>query len=301
MPSKIEVLPYNPKWPELFEKEAHLIKEALGSNCIEIHHIGSTSIPGLPAKPIIDILPVVKEIQKAEESASKMQALGYDVKGEFGIAFRRFFQKGQDVKTHNVHVFEQGNPEISRYLKFRDWMRSHPEDAKNYANLKTELAAKFPEDILQYVMGKDKYVASIDAKDGYDGWRIVQALTDNEWACVRYLRGLYYQPPNSDPCSWPLLDKSHTHLIFYKNAAIIGYIHLQLNEDKTATLLLIVMDPSYRNDGYGSQFLGLCEKWLSHKGVKTFITGPFNDAIGYFEKRGYTKIPGDEERTSKAL
>ncbi len=182
---KIEVIEYDPQWPVLFELEAERVKQALGCNCITVHHIGSTSIPGLSAKPIIDMLPVVRDIQEVDKATKAMECLGYEAKGEYGMAFRRYFQKGGNVRTHHVHVYEEGDPEISRYLKFRDWMRSHPADAENYAKLKVELAEKFPHDILQYCNGKDAFVASIDAKDGFDGWRIVQALTDREWAAVR--------------------------------------------------------------------------------------------------------------------
>ena len=188
MQEKVEVVPYDPSWPELFAAEAKRIREALGPNCTLIHHIGSTSVPGLSAKPIIDILPVVRDILEVDRVTEAMERLGYEAKGENGIAFRRFFEKGKKVRTHNVHVYEEGDPEIDRYLRFRDWMRSHEEDARRYAQLKLELATKFPRDILQYCLGKDAFVASIDAKDGFDGWRMVQALTDREWAAVRSLR-----------------------------------------------------------------------------------------------------------------
>jgi GrpB-like predicted nucleotidyltransferase (UPF0157 family) len=137
---RIEVVEYDPSWPKLFELEAERIKQALGCNCIEIHHIGSTSIPGLSAKPVIDMLPVVRDIQEVDKATKVMESLGYEAKGEYGIAFRRYFQKGKNIRTHHVHVYQENDPEISRYLKFRDWMRSHPEDAKTYARLKQELA-----------------------------------------------------------------------------------------------------------------------------------------------------------------
>lgn len=129
---KIEVVEYNPNWPELFETEAKRIKEALGNNCIEIHHIGSTSIPRLSAKPVIDILPVVRDIREVDKTNKAMESLGYEAKGENGMAFRRYFQKGKNNRTHHVHVYQEADPEISRYLKFRDWMRSHASDAENY-------------------------------------------------------------------------------------------------------------------------------------------------------------------------
>ncbi|MXJ74052.1 GNAT family N-acetyltransferase, partial [Escherichia coli] len=136
--------------PIQFEQEAEGIKKALGGNCIEIHHIGSTSVPGLAAKPIIDMIPVVLDISKVDSANAAMQVLGYEAKGEYGIPFRRYFQKGYNLRTHHAHIFERGNSEIERHLKFRDWMRAHPEDREAYACLKQELAHQHPYDITAY-------------------------------------------------------------------------------------------------------------------------------------------------------
>lgn len=165
----IEVVPYNSNWPKHFAKEAEKIKQALGENCIEIHHIGSTSVAGLAAKPLIDILPVVKDIRLVDNSISAMQELGYEARGEFGIAFRRFFVKRKDVRTHNVHVFEEGNSEIDRHLKFRGWMRKYPEDRNKYAELKLNLAEKFPNNIHSYCLGKEEFIHSINNNSDWKG------------------------------------------------------------------------------------------------------------------------------------
>lgn len=291
MTKNIEVVPYSPEWPKMFASEAELIKQALGNNCITVHHIGSTSVPGLSAKPIIDILPVVKDIQEVDKATKVMESLGYEAKGEFGIAFRRYFQKGRNTRTHNVHVYQDGDPEIIRYLKFRDWMRSHPDDAENYSKLKEGLAAKFPEDILQYCNGKDAFVASIDAKDGFDGWRIVKALTDREWSAVRNLRQQYFFKSKEDSYTWTFEHKDHVHFVFYKNAEIIGYTHLQLWHGHRAALRIIVIDERYRNLGFGSQFLKLCERWLSHQGFKTLLVQSSQKAYKFYCNHGYVQMP----------
>lgn len=212
----VQVVPYNLSWVKLFEKEASLIRKALGSHCTEIHHIGSTAIPGLSAKPIVDILPVVKDIYKVD--AESMIALGYVSKGENGILFRRYFQK---PGKYNVHIFEKGNPEIERHLKFRDWMRTHEEDAEAYGKLKIELTKKFPDNIMQYCLGKNDFIAAIDAKTGYRGTRIVEAVTDQEWDFIRK-EGLKK-------------DDRHLHLILYKETKIIGCAEIVL-EDRQAKL-----------------------------------------------------------------
>lgn len=286
----IEVVSYNPKWPEMFASEAKLIKQALGDNCIAIHHIGSTSVPGLSAKPIIDMLPVVRDIQRVDQATKAMESLGYEVKGEYGIAFRRYFQKSKDIKTHHVHVFQEGDSEISRYLKFRDWMLSHPEDAAAYAKLKQELAAN-SQNMMEYCNGKDAFVASIDAKDGYDGWRMVQALTVREWFVVRELRQRYFFKSKIDPYTWTFNHKDHVHFIFYKNAEIIGYVHLQLWPEYRAALRIIVIDEHYRNRGYGSQFLKLCERWLTHRGIKKLCMQSSKESYRFYENHGYVPMP----------
>lgn len=285
MKNHIEVVPYNPKWPEMFSAEAKLIQKALGNNCIAIHHIGSTSVPGLSAKPIIDMLPVVKDILKVDKATNAMETLGYESKGEYGIAFRRYFQKGKSVRTHNVHVYEDGDPEIDRYLKFRNWMRTHDDDAKNYANLKLELAEKFPEDILHYCFGKDAFVAGIDVKDGFDGWRMVKALTDREWTSIRTLSQKY---SNANPKTF--IHKDHIHFVFYKNAEIIGYTHLQLLSHDRATLRLLTIDEKYRNRGFGTQLLKLCERWLCHQGFKKLLLQSPQETEKFFLKHGYVEM-----------
>ena len=291
MMRKIEVIEYDPSWPELFEVEAKQIQRALGPNCVAVHHIGSTAIPELSAKPVIDILPVVRNIQEVDNTTKAMESLGYEAKGENGIAFRRFFQKGGNLRTHHVHVYQEGDPEISRYLKFRDWMRTHPADAKKYGQLKAELAKKFPHDILQYCNGKDAFVASIDAKDGFDGWRMVKALTDREWEAVRHFRQKYFFKSKEDPYTWTFTHPDHIHFVFYKAGEIIGYAHIQLWPEKRAALRIIVMDEQHRKLGWGSRFLRLCERWLYHQGYRKLLTQSTKLAYPFYHKHGYTPMP----------
>lgn len=286
MKRKIEVVPYSSNWPEMFAKEAKLVEHALGSNCIAIHHIGSTSVPGLDAKPIIDMVPVVKNIVEVDTEA--MQGLGYRARGEYGIAFRRFFQK---EGTFNVHIYEEGDTEIDRYVKFRDYLRSHEEEARSYARLKTQLASQFPDDIYHYCLGKEDFVAGIDAKDSFEGWRMVQALTDREWAAVRNFRLKYFFKTNVDPYTWTFEEKDHLHWVFYKNNEIIGYIHLQLWPEQRALLRIIVIDEPYRKLGYGSLLLSRCERWLRQWGYKMLMTQSSPEAYPFYIKQGYSKMP----------
>lgn len=160
----IEVVPYDPRWQKEYIEESRKIRDILNCEIVEIHHIGSTAIPGIYAKPIIDILIVVKDIENIDKYNEKMHGLGYISKGEFGIEGRRFFLKGLYDRTHHMHIFETGNPEIIRHLNFRDYMISHPETAKDYEKLKRGLSVKFRYDNEGYCKGKDEYIKDIDQR-----------------------------------------------------------------------------------------------------------------------------------------
>jgi GrpB-like predicted nucleotidyltransferase (UPF0157 family) len=162
---KVEVLPYNYKWPLLYATEAKLITHILGTEMVGIHHIGSTSVPGLQAKPIIDILAEVRDIEKLDELNAGMTMAGYTPRGEYGIPGRRYFFKGsEEMHSHHLHAFQAGHAEISRHLFFRDYLRSHPEEARQYASLKESLAVRFPCDIEAYMNGKDVFIKELDRR-----------------------------------------------------------------------------------------------------------------------------------------
>lgn len=159
----VRVVPYDPAWKELYQREAKAIRQILGDNLTSIHHIGSTAVEGLAAKPIIDILPVVRQLRRVDGCNPAFEALGYECMGEFGIPGRRYFRKGGDNRTHQIHVFEQNNvADIRRHLAVRDYLRAHPDAASAYGALKTELAARYPQDIEGYCDGKDAFVKKLE-------------------------------------------------------------------------------------------------------------------------------------------
>jgi len=155
---KVEVEPYCGNWAVRFEEEASQLRSIFGDALVGIHHIGSTSVPGLGAKPINDILPVVSRIDEVDNFNTQMADIGYEAMGEFGIAGRRYFRKGGDDRTHHTHVFEMGDENIVRHLAFRDYLRARPDVAAEYGELKQRLAAQFPEDVDAYIDGKDAFV-----------------------------------------------------------------------------------------------------------------------------------------------
>lgn len=289
----IKVLPYDSHWPEQFTEEAQSIQKALGSNCIEIHHIGSTAVPGLAAKPIIDMIPVVLDITQVDAMNPLMAALGYEIKGESGMLFRRFFQKGDTEPSFNVHVFEQGSSEIERHVKFRDWMRIHPEDRDAYAQLKQDLAQSHPDDISAYCFGKEEFVSRIDKRTGCFGLRVVKALTPREWNAVRHLRQFYFfdQAGLADPYTWTFEHEAHLHLVLYQGTEIIGYAHLQLWPDARVAMRILVIDETRRNHHYGHQFLLFCERWLKEQGCKSVHVESSPKALEFYQQNGYIKMP----------
>ncbi|MGM9986922.1 MAG: GrpB family protein [Bacillaceae bacterium] len=159
---KVDVLPYLKEWTELFEQEATQLKTILGDLLIDIHHMGSTAVPSLKAKPIIDIMPIVSNINKVDSYNDEMIKIGYEPRGENGIRARRYFQKGGDNRTHHVHIYEINSSKIKRYLAFRDYLCKHPNVAVEYGELKEQLAVNFPYDIDRYIQGKNELVQQIE-------------------------------------------------------------------------------------------------------------------------------------------
>lgn len=156
---KTIILPWTEEWEKSYKKEAKILKATFKDEIVDIFHIGSTSIPTIGyAKPIIDILIVVKDIEKVDLYNEKMKELGYEPRGENGISGRRYFPKGQDNRTHHVHIYQIGHENIEKHLSFKEYMIKHPDDAKKYGELKTKLAKQFPDNTHQYQKGKEAFV-----------------------------------------------------------------------------------------------------------------------------------------------
>jgi len=166
MSKRVEVVSHDPAWRREFEIEAKEIRRVLEDNLVAIHHIGSTAIPGIHAKPVIDFLVEVEDLVRLDDQTRKMIDLGYEAMGEFGIPGRRYFRKDSSpgTRTHNIHSFKTGSPGLDRHLAFRDYLIAHTLEAEEYSALKRKLAAEFPNDIEGYMDGKDAYIKRIEAK-----------------------------------------------------------------------------------------------------------------------------------------
>jgi GrpB-like predicted nucleotidyltransferase (UPF0157 family) len=165
MVRKVIVLPHDPAWSAAFQIEASALRDLWRGEVVRIHHIGSTAIPGICAKPIIDILVEVRDIARIEAFDEGMIRRGYVPEGENGIPGRRFYTRGsKEARTHHVHVYQVGSAEIERHIVFRDFMIAHPQVASAYGRIKAQLAERFPEDIDSYVEGKDAFVKEMERR-----------------------------------------------------------------------------------------------------------------------------------------
>ncbi len=161
---KLEVVNYNPNWLKEFDSEKLLLADKLGNLFDNIHHIGSTAVEGLAAKPIIDIILEAKSLEALDKAEPEFKSLGYEAKGEFGISGRRYFRKGGDNPTHHIHAFKTGDKNVHRHIAFRDYLNAHPKVKLEYRNLKLELIQTCNNEIDCYCDGKDKFIKYYEAK-----------------------------------------------------------------------------------------------------------------------------------------
>lgn len=154
----VKVVDYNPNWPNKFKAESEKLQTILGDIAINIYHIGSTAVPNLMAKPIIDIMLDVSSLDLLDTKTLKIENLDYEAMGELGIAGRRYFRKGGDDRTHQIHAFHSSDPNIIRHLAFRDYLIEHKNIAKEYGKLKFEIAKRCNNDIEKYCDEKDSFV-----------------------------------------------------------------------------------------------------------------------------------------------
>jgi len=154
----IIVADYNPNWVKIFATEKRLLTKAIGENALKIEHIGSTSVEGLVAKPIIDILIEVKSLNDLELATQNMIALGYIVKGENGIAGRRYFQKGGNHRSHHIHAFQTGDINLLRHRAFKEYLIAHPKIAIIYGRIKTEAALICGNNSEVYMENKNDFI-----------------------------------------------------------------------------------------------------------------------------------------------
>ncbi len=157
----VRLIPYNEKWIEAYKTEEKFLRESLGDLIIDIQHVGSTSIPGLLSKPVIDIAVAIKSLSESEKCIELFTKLGYEYRDNVNIPGLHFAKGGPDNRTHYIHVEELNDNQWYNHILFRDYLRVHPETLAEYAVLKIQLAEKFADDRILYGHGKDMFITKI--------------------------------------------------------------------------------------------------------------------------------------------
>lgn len=162
---QVLVVPPDPSWAGRFAAEAARVRTALAGVAVEVHHIGSTAIRGIAAKPVVDMLLVVADLASLDARTAAMIGLGYQAMGEFGLPGRRYFRRStpEGVRLFHAHAFECGSAGARRHLAFRDYMNAHPAAAQAYGALKQRLARDCAGDMQAYMDGKDAFVKAHEA------------------------------------------------------------------------------------------------------------------------------------------
>lgn len=168
----IIVEPYNSKWPLEFEKINSELLPTIGNDVVSIEHVGSTAVPGLWAKSIID-LNIVVERENISLIIKKLSTIGYIHEGDLGIKDREAFCycDKTHLMHHHLYVCPTDSAELERQIKFRDYLRKNPDDCEKYSNIKIEMAKKYPYDIDSYIKGKEPVVMGIYSRCGVKPWK----------------------------------------------------------------------------------------------------------------------------------
>lgn len=160
------VVSHNPTWKTAFLEEKKTILGVLRGSKVDVHHFGSTAIPGILAKPIIDTMGAVATLAAADQNAGGLEAIGYEALGAYGIEGRRYFRKVNAAgrRTHHPHIFERGALHIERRLAFRDYLVAHRDVAAAYSELKERLANSEYASWDRYITGKDPFIKRIEGE-----------------------------------------------------------------------------------------------------------------------------------------
>lgn len=190
---KINVVPYDPKWHKIFEAHADELRVTLGKNVVQIYHVGSTSVPGLCAKPEVDIMCVVRDLKSV---AGLLESIGYIAKGEFNLPMRLFFSR-KTPDDINLHVLKENSGEIKWNLCFQNYLRKNKEAKDMYAATKLKLLDENPDGfnvlpslITDYTTKKGEVIRKIAKMAGFSGFRFVTAFNDNEIQTFKSLLNL---------------------------------------------------------------------------------------------------------------
>ena len=174
--SRVEVRPYDPNWAHTFERIRTYVWPAVQHASMSLEHVGSTAVPGLRAKPVIDACIVVASPRDIPHVVKALTKIGYVHRGDLGVPDRQAFQQPASLPKHHLYASHRGSLSLRNHLGLRDYLRAHPEVALAYGELKTALASRFPEDIDSYIAGKTDFILNILQQIG---------LSDDEIAAIK--------------------------------------------------------------------------------------------------------------------
>ncbi len=161
MPDPVIIVEYDPRWPLLFEKIRATVAAALGDLVVTVEHVGSTAVPGLAAKPIIDLDVVIPSMADMPAAIARLATLGYVHQGDLGITGREAFRAPDREPNHHLYACPVNSEELRRHRAFRDYLLAHPDEARAYGALKKTCALRFSDDRSAYVEAKGPFVAEI--------------------------------------------------------------------------------------------------------------------------------------------
>ncbi|MBA4249583.1 MAG: GNAT family N-acetyltransferase [Candidatus Puniceispirillum sp.] len=296
----IKIVSYDEQWPLLFSKEAESLKNILQENVIDLHHVGSTSVPDLASKPKIDVIVVVKKPENAIASLKNSQ---YTYRGEWNVPFKFGFTKRSGYPI-NLHIYEEGHSEIEVNLIFRDHLKNNMQSKAEYEALKLKLAtdptSAQKEDhhfFSTYTLGKDSFIRNVLKQENYDGKRFLKTTHHFEWNEYHRIRkelifdasGLKYDPHHSS-----LTDPNHHHFILYHGVQIVTALHVEFLNSTTAALRILATDKAFQNKGYASFSMRLMEKWIKSQEIKTIKLHAEPRERPFYEKLGYCDVDFDD-------
>jgi GrpB-like predicted nucleotidyltransferase (UPF0157 family) len=166
-PIKVELQPYDPQWVENAVAEIKVLASVLGRILLDVHHVGSTAIPGIRAKPVLDLMPVVTDLTELDQYQTDLEMLGYDWWGELGLPRRRYCTMTESVTNRRLiqlHCYAEGSPEITRHRAFRDYLRENPRIAAAYDQEKSRCQSLYPDDSHAYGDCKEAWIKKIEAE-----------------------------------------------------------------------------------------------------------------------------------------
>lgn len=306
----VRLAPYTAEWKRLFEQEKALLQAAIGHHVLDIQHVGSTSIPGMVAKPIIDVGIAVTSFEGARVCIQPIEQLGYEYRGEFGIPLRHYFVKG-DPRTHHLHMHELDSPDWENQVLFRDYLIQHPALAEEYAALKVDLAQRYRTDRGAYLDSKAPFIQRVMEMARSAVYEIRQATVKDCPGLAQvqvdsyrtayaglfpdsYLERFSYEEQEHDWREWLATGTEDILLVAVSNEdQVIGYVLARADPNLfpgyDAEILALHVRQSLQRKGIGKTLLGRAVQELEARGCGSAMLWTLK---GNPTRRWYERLQG---------